>query len=197
MKKYESMKNGLFFWRCVFGNWKFHSIETHRRWQKMKEFVIKITHGMKEIQNIGTRHAPSIGQKWNVYFICVDYFHKIIIIELFVIKLDRGNEKYINIVWKQIWTVVCVPDGCTPGAKIIPLQERHLSNTCFFTFDRQLLRLFTQCTAQPGCRWCQKQFQSNSALAVRPMVYVWYTRIAYDQRNPYEQLRTDTHVTRI
>lgn len=40
-KNHESMKNGLFFWRCVFGNWKFHSIETHRRWQKNERICNK------------------------------------------------------------------------------------------------------------------------------------------------------------
>lgn len=64
----------------------------------MKEFVIKITHGKeKKRRNIGTRHAPSNSGGIYVYFIFihVDYFHKIIIIELFVIKWrrERKNNK--------------------------------------------------------------------------------------------------------
>lgn len=60
----------------------------------MKEFVIKITHE-KQKKNIGTEHAPTNGtKKTNIYFIYVDYFHKIIIIELFVIKWRRSEKRW-------------------------------------------------------------------------------------------------------
>lgn len=63
----------------------------------MKEFVIKITHGEKnEKKTKYWDQARTFNRRKMeyIYFICVDYFHKIIIIELFVIKLGRGNKKY-------------------------------------------------------------------------------------------------------